>query len=155
MKSIFKNLVEYKGINNCISHDLQNFKQCNYDGTFYIPCQKPDILEITVVESSISILHDEVVKTIKGTSLEGQISTGFKLLISGDINYRIQYSTANSVQVIHITTPFGGYVTLPKDFNINSSVKSGALIEDISIKKLSNRSFYSNITVLLVAYTDC
>lgn len=155
MLSVNRDLIEYRGVSNCINNNFENFKQCNYEWSFDIPCQKPDVLDITVVEGNISILEDKIIKTITGESLEGQILTGYKLFITGDIDYKIQYTTEEGTQVFHETFPFGGFVALPKDFRITSSVRPSAIIEDILIKKINNRCIYSNITVLLVAYTDC
>lgn len=107
------------------------------------------------MEGTVSIIKEEVVKTVVGTSLEGQIATGYKLFICGDIDYKIQYTTAKDVQTIHKIEPFGAYVTLPKDFRNHSYATASVVVEDISVKKINSRCIYSNITMLLVAYTDC
>lgn len=155
MSSIFKNLVEYRGIDSSVKEEFKNFRQCNYEWTFEVPYQKPDIQEITIVESSVSIIKESIVKTVVGKSLEGQIATGYKLLISGDIHYKIQYSSVKSVQLLTEVIPFSGFVTIEKNFISTSSVKPYVVIEDVSLNKLTPRCIYSNITLLLVAYTDC
>lgn len=158
MTSIVRDLIEYNGINNCIKSTLKNFRQINFESTFCVPCQKPNIEQIVKVYGDTEICKYEIVKTPIGTSLEGQKLTGYKLLVCGDIKYKIQYvadATDQSVHTFHKCIPFCGYVVLPEKFNKNSYVKPSALIEDISIDQIDERCLYSNINILLVADVSC
>lgn len=158
MASVDRGLIEYRGIDTCIKGNLKNFKQVNYESTFCVPCQKPDIEQIVRVDAKTSILKYEIIKTPVGISLEGQEVTGFKLLVCGDINYKIQYvanEPTQSVHTFHKTVPFCGYIVLPKNFNTGSYINPSALIEDVSVQQIDDRCVYSNITMLLIADVSC
>lgn len=158
MSSIDRGLIEYRGLDTCIKGNLKNFKQVNYENTFSIPCQKPDMEQIVRVDSKASIFKYEVIKTPIGVSLEGQEVTGHKLLVCGDINYKLQYvanEPTQSVHTFHQTVPFCGYIVLPKKFNAGAYINPSTLIEDISVQQIDSRCVYSNITMLLVANISC
>lgn len=158
MASIERGLIEYNGIDVCRKNNLKNFKQVNYESTFCVPGQKPDIEQIVKVYAKTSISKSEIVKTPVGKSLEGQEVTGYKLLISGDINYKIQYvanEATQSVHTFHKCVPFCGYVVLPKNFNTGVYISPSALIEDISVEQIDCRCVYSNITLLLLVDINC
>lgn len=154
MPSIYKNLVEYKGISTCDNNNYKHFKQYNNEYILDLPCDKPDILDVTVVEVRASILNEKIVQTLKGKSLEGQILTGHKLLVCGELIFKIHYTTCDLIQVFHESIPFGIYITLPETFNPKFSVNSSVFIEDILIKKQNKRSLYCNVTMLTVAYVN-
>ncbi|MGL4772520.1 MAG: DUF3794 domain-containing protein [Clostridium sp.] len=158
MSSIVRGLIEYTGIDTCIRSNIKNFRQVNFESTFCVPCQKPDIEQIVKVSGKTSIYKFEIVKTPVGISLEGQEVTGYKLLVSGDINYKIQYvanEPTQSVHTFHQTVPFCGYIVLPKNFNKGSYINPSALIEDIALEQIDERCVYTNITLLLIADISC
>ncbi|WP_069680160.1 DUF3794 domain-containing protein [Clostridium taeniosporum] len=158
MASVVRGLIEYNGIDNCIRSRMKNFKQVNFESTFCVPCQKPDIEQIIKVSADTKILKYEIVKTPVGLSLEGQKVTGYKLLVSGDINYKIQYvadETTQSVHTFHESIPFCGYIVLPKKFNKDSYINPSALVEDISVEQMDERCVYGNINLLLIADISC
>lgn len=154
MTTTTRNLIEYNGLNSCNHEDLSFFNQVIQDFTFCIPVQKPDIEQIVKVWAKVCILQHKIVKTPKGTSLEGQHLTGFKLMIEGDIQFKIQYvadEETQSLHTAHTTIPFCGSITLPKKFNPNSIITVSALLEDIHTEQLDKRCVYNNITLLLIA----
>jgi hypothetical protein len=154
MGKINRELIEYNGISECPYTDLPNFKQVNTDYIFCIPDQKPDIEQITKVWVDGCIIDTEIIKTPEGTSLEGQNLTGYKLLVCGDINLKIQYVACESSQGVHnahTTFPFCGYVVLPKDIGPNAIVKASIAIEDIFSEQMDLRCIYNNITMLIIA----
>lgn len=158
MSSIVRDLVEYNGISNCVKSTLKNFRQINFESTFCVPNQKPDIEQIVKVYGETSIEKYEIIETPVGTSLEGQQLTGYKLLVCGDIKYKIQYVAAEPTQAVHTfhkCVPFCGYVVLPKKFNKGLYINPSALIEDIATDQIDERCVYSNITILLVADVSC
>lgn len=153
MGKIFRNLIEYSGINEYPYDNLKNFKQATIDNNFCIPSEKPDIEQLVKVSVKSDIVHKEIVKTPIGTSFEGQESTGFKLLISGDIDLRIEYSAKNisqSIHTVHTKFPFCDYVVLPKSFSPTAMVFPTISIEDIYSEKFDCRCIYNNISLLLV-----
>lgn len=154
MGTIQRNLISYNGISTCPFSDLPYFKQLNIDYTFCIPKQKPDIEQVVRVWVDTSVVDTEVVKTLIGTSTEGQVLTGFKLLVCGDIDLKIEYvacDTTQSVHTAHTVVPFCGYVVLPENLNLNALIKASVIVEDIASDKLDCRCVYNNITMMLIA----
>lgn len=158
MASVVRGLIEYNGIDDCMTNNIKNFKEVNFESTFCVPCQKPNIEQIVKVYGKTEILRYEIVKTPIGVSLEGQKVTGYKLLVCGDIKYKIQYvadEATQSVHTFHQCMPFCGYIVLPEKFNKDSYINPVSLIEDISVEQIDERCVYANITLLLIAYISC
>lgn len=154
MGSNMRNLIEYNGISTCSHGKLAHFKQTNTEFTFCIPTQKPDIEQIVKVWVSTCILNYKVVKTPKGTSLEGQNITGYKLMIQGDIQYKVEYvalEAEQSIHTAHTTIPFCGYVVLPERFNPNAFIFASVEVEDIHSDLMDERCIYNNVTLMLSA----
>lgn len=154
MATVNRNLVEYNGITDCKYEKLPHFNQVIHDFTFCVPTQKPDIEQIVKVWAKPCIVQKKIVKTPKGTSLEGQNVTGYKLMIIGDINYKVEYvalDITQSVHTAHTTIPFCGYIVLPEHFNPNSIITASVVVEDIHSEQLDTRCIYNNITMMLIA----
>lgn len=154
MSKVQRNLIEYNGISKCSYNNLPNFKQVNLDYIFCIPESKPNIEQIVKVWADGCVINTEVVKTPIGNSLEGQIVTGYKLLVCGDINLKVEYvacEASQSMHTAHTTFPFCGYIVLPQGVNPNSIIKASIAIEDILTEQMDLRCIYNNITMLLIA----
>lgn len=153
MANIQRDLIEYSGITNCSIKNKKNFTQFNLEDVFCMPMQKPDIEQINKVYAKGCITCQEIVKTPVGKSMEGQILTGYKLLVCGEINLRIQYVACEETQSVHTVNtkfPFCSYVVLPADTNPNSIIKPSILIEDIFSEQLDERCIYNNIILMLL-----
>ncbi|MGL5576438.1 MAG: DUF6923 family protein [Sarcina sp.] len=133
---------------------LSNFRQIDKDAYLKIPNEKPDMDEIDGASANIDIFNTHIISTPIVSSIEGQILTGYKLLINGCINETIEYTSKSDSQVIYSTNYkilFSDYIILPVEFNINSRVEVEGKIENIFYKKLNGREFFNNATILLVA----
>lgn len=149
-----RGLIQYNGINNCAYENLPYFKQINMDFTFCVPLQKPDIEQITKVWVNPCILEKKIVHTPKGVSLEGQSVTGYKLMVMGDIVYKVEYvanEPTQSLHTAHTNIPFCGYIVLPEKFNKNAIITASVAVEDVYSEKLDLRCIYNNITMMLIA----
>ncbi|MEG0578328.1 MAG: DUF3794 domain-containing protein, partial [Niameybacter sp.] len=127
--------------------------QINTDFTFCVPTQKPDIEQITKVWAKPCIVQKKIVKTPKGVSLEGQNITGYKLMVVGDIQYKVEYvanEATQSLHTAHTTIPFCGYIVLPEKFNVNSILTTSIILEDIYSEQVDIRCIYNNVTMMLV-----
>lgn len=154
MISITRDLIEYYGIDDCLPLDPKNFKQINVEDEACVPIQKPDIEQIVKVYASAEIKSSKVIKTPKGTSLEGVRLTGYKLIVEGEISYKIQYvadTATQSVHTFHYKTPFMSFVVLPEDFSETSYLTVSAFIEDIYSHQIDCRCTYLNTTLLIIA----
>ena len=153
MATIIRNLIQYNGIDTC-RYNTENFKQVNVSDTFCIPIVKPDIEQIVKVWSEAEICNYEIVKTPVATSLEGQILTGYKLVIMGNVKMKFEYvalEKTQSVHTAHTIIPFCGYIVLPKEFNPIAVVLPNVSIEDIHVQQLGERCIYSSLAMLLSA----
>lgn len=154
MISITRDLIEYYGIDDCLPLDPKNFKQINIEDEACVPIQKPDIEQIVKVYASAEVKTYKVIKTPKGTSLEGVRLTGHKLVVEGEIKYKIQYVAdikSQSVHTFHYTSPFMSFVVLPEDFSPTSFLTVSAFVEDIYSNQIDNRCVYLNTTILITA----
>ncbi|AOR23331.1 SPOCS domain-containing protein [Clostridium taeniosporum] len=153
MGKIQRDLIEYNGINDCPIKNTANFNQINIEERFCIPNQKPDMEQITRVWVKGKVVDYEIVKTPIGTSLEGQTVTGYKILVCGDINYKVEYvalEATQSVHTAHTTIPFCAYAVLPENTNPNARINSTILIEDVLSEQVDKRCIYNNITMMLL-----
>jgi hypothetical protein len=161
MASIVKNLIEYVGISSpCQLPDLNPacaaFKEFTVEENLTIPVAKPDIEQIVRVMAEATITSTKVIKTPIGCSVEGQILTGWKVIVEGVINQKIEYvadEPTQSVHAAHFKVPFSTFIVLPPDpcFTKDKVVNVIPYIEDIFIKQMDKRHMFKNVTLLLHA----
>lgn len=131
-----------------------SFKQLNIDEIVKIPSQKPDIESVLNVLVDVVITETRVIKTIKGTSIGGQKLTGFKLIVQGKLNQKVEYvadKAEQSVHSAHFVAPFSSFIILPEDFEESTNVEVEAFIEDIFYKIVNRRTLFKNVTFRLLA----
>ncbi|MGL4989559.1 MAG: hypothetical protein ACRCYE_13915 [Sarcina sp.] len=148
-----RELIEYSGIDTCPIKSKTMFNQINLENVALIAIQKPDIEQINKVWVNGEITDYEIVKTPVGTSLEGQNLTGYKILICGNIQIKLQYTADEETQSIHLAEmvyPFCSYGVLEPDINLNMKIHPSVLIEDIFAELLNPRSVYTNVTVAVI-----
>lgn len=153
MTAVMRDLIQYEGIEGC-NYTNGSFKQINVDNTFCVPVMKPDIEQIVKVWSDAKIYKYKIIKTPIGKSLEGQVLTGYKLIIMGQVSMKYEYvalEKTQSVHTAHTVIPFCSYIVMPEKFNPSSIVVPTVLIEDIHSEQVGNRCVYSNITMMLNA----
>lgn len=153
MTGIMRSLIQYEGIDKC-NYTEGTFKQMNVDNVFCIPLVKPDIEQIVKVWANSEICKYDIIKTPIGESLEGQVLTGYKLVLMGELKMKYEYVALESTQSVHTAhtiIPFCGYIVLPKKFNPCSIVFPTILIEDIHSEQVNDRCIYTNVTLMLNA----
>lgn len=154
MSKVTNQLIEYNGIEKCMSSNNMYFKQENIEDVICISCQKPDMEQIVKVWAKTYIDEYNLVKTPIGTSLEGQIMTGSKLMVSGEINLKYQYVSCEVDQSVHMAEgiiPFCMYLVLPKKYTSVNSIFPRIAIEDVFSKQTSCRKIYNSLTLTLIA----
>lgn len=147
-------LIKYIGVNAQTSGVLDNFRQFNTSITICLPNDKNDINEITKASVEVCNMESEIIKTPVGVSFEGQVLTGFKLLIIADMNVKMEYSTNdpnNPVNTLYISIPISSYVVIDEDFDDYLTAYPSFQVEDIYCKKLSEREFYLNVNLISLA----
>lgn len=154
MPSTVKNFIEYSGISELLPNIPTAFKEINVQESVHIPNAKANIEQIAKIIADVVITNTVVITTPVVTSLEGQVLTGWKVVIEGELRETIEYISdelTQPVHAVHFNVPFGSCIILPQSFNCGTKVTVNAYIEDIFIEKLDNRSFFKNICLLLVA----
>lgn len=156
MECFVRNLIEYEGIDFKTSkyNNMSSFKQTTIDLNLELPLNKPEIDHLIKIFIKKEIIKYKVVKTPIGTSVEGQIITGNKLLVMGELALKINYVTSENIQSIHsfeVIVPFCEHIVLPINFKSINMVNPEIYIEDIYIKQKSNKSLFGNVTLLSVA----
>lgn len=130
----------------------ESFKQLILDGTLKLPCKYNTDYEIIDSFIEVSICRKEVIDTMRGTSCEGEILTGRKLIIDGTLNQRIEYielCSDQSVNVAEYAIPFNTFIVLSDNCNIYDDITVESTIENFNIKLVENGYFYQNVALLL------
>lgn len=155
MSSKMRDLIQYEGISSipaCTT--TQDYKQSNLQGILCVPVAKPDVEQVVRVWGKIDVQHYEIVATPVGTSVEGQQLTGCKMMIVGELSFKVQYVACDATRTVHTAhfmVPFCDYIILPKSFNRQFYMKPQAFIEDIHINMMNCRCFFYNVMALFTA----
>ncbi|GFP74495.1 beta strand repeat-containing protein [Clostridium fungisolvens] len=131
-----------------------SFKQLSVDENLTIPFQKPNVEDILNTIVDVEIVTTRVIETVAGTSEEGQILTGHKLLIEGRLHQKIEYIAAEPTQTVHnaeFSVPFSSFIILPEDFVEDSVVNVVPYVEDVYVKLIDCRTIFKNVTLRLEA----
>lgn len=154
MASTVKNLIEILGIADSLPENPTVFKQFTIQETLTLPEAKPDIEQIVKVIAQVVINNTRVIRTPVGTSLEGQVLSGYKLVVEGEVRQKIEYvadECTQSVHAAHFDVPFSTFIVLPVGFTIGTPITVTPYIEDIYIEALDKRTIFKNIILLLDA----
>lgn len=138
----------------CVDVKISSFKQISIDNFINIPAQKPDMEDANEINASIKINKYNIIKTSVAKSTEGQILSGYKLVLHGNIYQILEYTACDPTQSVHSThksIPFSSYIVLPSDFKPGNKVEVEGIIENVYFSKFNERSLFSNINILLVA----
>lgn len=149
---ISNNTIEYNGIDKNFPINPTAFSQFNLNNTLCLPVGKPDISEVLRVDTKVTIERQKVIKTPKGTSLEGQTLTGYKLIAYGNISQTIIYIAddfGQSVNYVNFEESFCTFIVLSDNFNESVSIKIVPYLEDVKINYHNNRCFCECISIFL------
>lgn len=152
MASIVKGLIEYSGIADIFPTNTKCFKQLTVQENLVIPSVKPDVEQIVRVIAEVVITSTRVVKTPKSISDEGQILTGWKLIVEGELVQKVEYvadEPTQSVHAAHFKVPFSTYVVLPEKFNDCCTINVVPYIEDIYVQQIDKRTLFKNVVLFL------
>lgn len=135
-----------------------NFKQLSVDENLTIPPQKPDAEDILNTIVDVVIGETRVIKTMQGISEEGQVLTGYKLIIEGILHQKVEYVADESSQTVHtaeFNVPFSSFIILHENFVEGSVTNVAAYVEDVYVKLLDKRNIFKNVTLRLEADIIC
>jgi hypothetical protein len=151
------NLIQVNGVSPILPVNVINFKQFSVQEDLEIPKQKPDIESIICVSVQANITSTTLIRTPQATSNEGQILTGFKLVVQGVLRQQVEYVADEPTQTVHsahFDMPFCTFIVLPADFQDGSSIDVQAYIEDIYVTQIDKRHLFKNVTVLINANVE-
>ncbi|HEX9061475.1 MAG TPA: DUF3794 domain-containing protein [Clostridia bacterium] len=154
MATIVKDLIEISGIADNLPQCPSIFKQFAVQETLVLPDVKPDIKQIIKIVAQIVINSTRVIQTPVGQSLEGQILTGFKLIVEGEIRQKIEYvadECTQSVHAAHFCVPFSTFIVLPSTYRLGTPVHVTGYIEDLCVEPVNERSIFKNLILFLDA----
>lgn len=155
MASIIKNYIEYSGLADDLPIGPTSFKEFIVQRNLVLPESNPEIHQILKISAEVIVSGKKVIRTPIGTSLEGQILTGFKLVVEGELSVKAEYAAHEEEQPVyaaHFNTPFCTYIVLPKDFIIGTPITVTGYIDDITVDMANKRTIYSSVTVLMDAH---
>lgn len=120
----------------------------------YCTNQELDIYKIEYTIPTVDIISTKIIKTMEGTSLEGQHLTGKKLVVIGEINlsllltYHIGCNKCNTT-IKDVNIPFSTFIIIPKDTCNEDVINLRYLIEDVSSGYLGNSKTIVSVTLLI------
>ena len=135
-----------------IEMGMSNFKQFNIESYLSIEEGKANIKNINTARGTIDINSYHVIKTTPNISNEGQYLTRHKLIISGRLNFIIEYAGVDSGDTVYSSDyyiPFSTFIVLPEDYNLGSRIDIEGVAEDIYFKVIDERNFFANIATLI------
>ncbi|WP_040329927.1 DUF7507 domain-containing protein, partial [Clostridium ihumii] len=134
--------------------NISNFKQLSVDEYLAIPSQKPNMESINNITATAKIVSSYVINTIESTSKEGQILSGYKLIINGVLEQALEYTACDMEQTVHsahYSVPFSTFIILPSTYSKGNNINVEAIVEDVYYKQINEREFFKNVTLLVVA----
>lgn len=154
MGSIERNLVKFSGIADKLPENPLYFKEFNVQEILSISEENPSIKQIIGVMAQILINSKRIIKTEIGKSEEGQTLTGYKLIVEGDVKFKVQYTSQESTQrlyAVDFKIPFSNFIVLPSEFKVGTGINAIGYLEDIYMKQLENNNIFTNIIIFLEA----
>lgn len=156
MASILKGLIDYSGIASPqdFPPSPTSFKQLTVQEDLMLPAVNPNIEQIAKVMAEVKIIHTRIIETPISVSYEGEILTGRKLLVEGEIFIKTEYVADESTQSVHAShfqVPFSTYIILDICYTDDAIVTVVPYIEDIYVQKINERKFFNSIVLFLDA----
>lgn len=154
MKNILWNEIEINGIADTFPSFSNTFKEFQIQKNLCIPSDKPDIEEIIYVNIYTKIYESYTISSPKSLSQQSQILTENKLIVYGEILLKIQYTAYSFDQSVHASEfkiPFSNYIVMDEHYNPDLDSYISPYIEDVFIRQVNKRNFYTNIMLLLDA----
>lgn len=155
MASTVKDLIEISGLADCLPVNPTVFKEFTVQEALVLPEAKPGVEQILKVIARAGIINTRVIRTPVGRSLEGQILSGFKLIVEGEIIQKIEYvadKCNQSVHAVQFNIPFSTFIVLPANYTIGTPVAVTAYIEDLYVELIDKRTIFKNVILLLDAF---
>lgn len=131
------------------NYKSNNKTACNFDNDY-----KNEIEKIEPTIPDLQVITAKVIDTPEGTSLEGQVLSGKKLILVGDINLSLiiaySYTNCNEQNVVKkINIPFTTFIVIPKDICLGNVINLRYLIEDVTAVDLQENKIIVSVTFII------
>ncbi|MEG2810939.1 MAG: DUF3794 domain-containing protein [Clostridium sp.] len=133
--------------------NISTFKQMSIDKLFTIPCQKPDMESADDIVVDVIIDDSYVINTPVITSNEGQVLSGYKLIVHGRLKISLEYTACVMDQAIHsahFEVPFSQFIIMPKNYEIGQYIDVSSIIEKVDVDMIDERTISASVMLLLV-----
>ncbi|MGL5066533.1 MAG: hypothetical protein ACRC6T_01720 [Sarcina sp.] len=146
--------------NQSIPEYSKYFKEEIINEILAIPCQKPDMERLLKTLVDVTVEDKKLIKTEKGLSNEGQILTGYKLVVKLRIKEKITYVAdhcTQSVHAAHFETIKNLFIIIPEEIDgedICKIFKKGRLsitpyVECVESRMLDERTIHKCVMLLV------
>lgn len=150
--SVIRNLIEYFGIARYLPDEDISFAQINVQDEVTPILNNIYFKEISKVHSKAIINETKVVKTLRGQSLDGVNLTGTKVVVDGEINFKIEYIADNEAQSVHSlnhSIPYITSVVVPENLVRAKPVHAEVYIEDVNASQISDKVIFLTSMLLI------
>lgn len=133
-------------------NNSSNFKQISVQEYLMIPNGNIDIESINSISGYVEGVKCHTIKTMKTTSLEGQILSGNKIIIYGTLKIVVQYTACDYSQSVHsvkYNIPFTTFVVLSSNYITSNKVEIDARVENIDHNVVSCKKFFVNASIFI------
>jgi hypothetical protein len=154
MVDLLESLTLVYGIADQFPDSAKAFRQLQLQDVMEIPCCKPDVEQLISIGVTVEIKKAHIINTPCGQSCEGQILTGRKLIIEGELHQKLEYVADQENQPIHAAhfcIRFSSFIVLGKEIECFSDFNVTGYVEDVYVKQLDKRRVFKNVLLLLNA----
>ncbi|MGL4774407.1 MAG: SPOCS domain-containing protein [Clostridium sp.] len=151
MHNLNERLIEYGGISEYIPKNISSSRDVDVESIITLCKDNYKIKEVIKVTGKPKIKSQRVIKTPKGVSLEGQVLSGKKFIIEGEVKLRIDYlceGEENKIYCLHYSENFSAGVVLHKDIISSNNFIPSLFMENIHCDLLSNEEILIITTIL-------
>lgn len=131
---------------------ISTFKQTSVQKELMIPIEKPEIESINEVNGVANIKGCHLIETAALMSQENQNLTGFKLVVTGEIDIVVKYTALEIQQGVHSAhykVPFSTFIVMPDGYRAGSKIDVQGIVEDVYFKQQDERNFFTNTTLMI------
>lgn len=148
------NVVNIQNKTCSITPTGNNWKQLVVNERITLPDSMPDIKNLQSVTANLTINSTNFILTpdsVNTENAEGTLVTGLKLLVNGQIDQNITYSSGQNCKVYSLshTEYFTTYIVLTAGYDITQGVCLKSCIEGILVEQIDCRQILKNVAIFL------
>ncbi|MGL5415433.1 MAG: hypothetical protein ACRDAU_07225 [Clostridium sp.] len=151
---IENNYIENKILSNKVNfkNSITTFKNFTINHNIYLKADEVWISEITDAIVIAKIIKTYVVNTINATSLGRETFTGYKMMIRGVLEEKIEYIANTEQETIHMILNkelFSTNLILPKGYDKNDDLRIEPVIHKVLFRKIDEKTMNISINLTI------